>query len=110
MRDQKRVIGYDYLRVIAIFMVVVIHGNVAFIAGNNESSNIIAMWIDAFCLVAVPCFLMISGALLLESESSFPLKNMRKRFTKQGIPFLVWSFIYVFFRIILKKIPFDVVS
>lgn len=107
MRDQKRVIGYDYLRVIAIFMVVVIHGNVAFIAGNNESSHIIAMWIDAFCLVSVPCFLMISGALLLESESSFPLKNMRKRFTKQGIPFLVWSFIYVFFRIILKKIPLN---
>ena len=104
MVQKKRIIGYDYLRVIAIFMVVVIHGNVAFIA-NNAPLRLIAMELCALCLISVPCFLMISGALLLESESELPFKALRRRLTKQGLPFIVWSLIYVVVRIMLKKIP-----
>lgn len=107
MGKKNRVIGYDYLRIIAIFMVVVIHGNVAFIANSNSTSRMIAMEIGAFCLISVPCFLMISGSLLLESESEFPLQELKRRFAKQAIPFLAWSCLYVFARVLLKKIPLN---
>ena len=102
--EKKRVIGYDYLRVIAIFLVVVIHGNVAFVS-ENVLLRFIAIGIDAFCLISVPCFLMISGALLLEDERGSSWKALKRRLIKQGLPFLVWSVIYVVARIILNKIP-----
>lgn len=68
MERGNRIIGYDYLRIIATFMVVMIHGSVAFLAGEDTSLHIVAMEIDALCLLAVPCFFMISGALLLGSK------------------------------------------
>lgn len=104
MVQKKRVIGYDYLRVIAIFMVVIIHGNVTFIA-DSTSLRLTAMEISALCLISVPCLLMISGALLLEAESELPWKSLKRRLVKQGLPFVVWSLIYVVVRIMLKKIP-----
>lgn len=104
MVQNKRVIGYDYLRVIAIFMVVVIHGNVAFIP-KNDSLRLIVMEIEALCLISVPCFFMISGALLLDVENDSPLKSIKMRLAKQGCPFIIWSLLYVVVRIMLRKIP-----
>ena len=82
MERKSRIIGYDYLRIIATFMVVMIHGSVAFLAGENTSLHIVAMELDALCLLSVPCFFMISGALLLDSKSEPPLKILKKRFIK----------------------------
>lgn len=104
MEKKSRIIGYDYLRVFAIFMVVVIHGNVSLIA-NKSSSWTAAMGVSTFCLISVPCFLMISGALLLDTEGELPWRTLKKRLTKQALPFVVWSVIYVLARIVLKKIP-----
>lgn len=72
--------------------------------------HMVAMQIDALCLLSVPCFFMISGALVLDSDTVAPLQQMKKRLVKQGIPFLVWSLLYVFARIAMKKIPFQVQS
>ena len=107
MAQKERIIGYDYLRIIAIFMVVIIHGNVAFIS-DSASLRITVMEIDALCLISVPCFLMISGALLLEAERELPWKSLKRRLIKQGLPFVAWSLIYVVVRIVLKKIPANI--
>ena len=110
MERKSRIIGYDYLRIIATFMVVMIHGSVAFLGGGNSSFHIVAMEIDALCLLSVPCFFMISGALLLDTKSDTSLKSLKSRLIKQGTPFVVWSVIYVFARIAMKKIPFHIDS
>lgn len=104
MAQKKRIMGYDYLRVIAIFMVVVIHGNVSFVS-NNDLLRLTTMEIEALCLISVPCFLMISGALLLESESNSMWRSLKRRLVKQGLPFIVWSLLYVVVRIVLRKVP-----
>ena len=107
MERKSRIIGYDYLRIIATFMVVMIHGSVTFLGGENTSLHIVAMEIDALCLLSVPCFFMISGALLLDSNSKAPLRSLKNRLIKQGIPFIIWSVVYVLARIAMKKIPFN---
>lgn len=108
MEQKNRTIGYDYLRIIATFMVVLLHGSVVFLNGDNTALYIVAKEINTLCLLSVPCFFMLSGALLLDGKSETPLKSLRIRLTKQGVPFLVWSLVYVFARIALKKIPFGI--
>ena len=108
MKQRSRIIGYDYLRILSIFMVVTMHGLVAFLNGNTGAMELVAMEINVVCLIAVPCFFMLSGALVLEGENERPFDSLKKRLVKQGIPFALWSLVYVFARIAMKKIPFGI--
>ncbi len=109
MSKDKRNTGYDLIRIIAIFMVVANHSHVAPLAVNPGSS----MWycvllMQTLCLVAVPLFFMVSGALLLSNEKELSVGELYKnRLPKQAVPFIVWSFVYIFSRIVLGKIPFS---
>ncbi len=106
----KRNIGFDIIRIIAIFMVVAIHSHVAPLAVNQGS----VMWfvvilMQTVCLVSVPLFFMVSGALLLSGEKELSVSELYKsRLPKQAIPFLVWSIIYVVARIVMGKIPLSI--
>ena len=107
----KMVNGYDILRIISAFMVVVIHANVAFLANRTgKLSWFIGMEITTICLLAVPIFFMISGATLLGRKKISSTEEYKKRFYKQLIPFLIWSLIYVVARIAMGKIPLQVKS
>ena len=107
MGKEKRtgdwVVFLDWLRVIACFMVMVIHSCEPFYLGG-EAPNITsiankwdAIWIsivESVCRVCVPLFVMASSYLL------FPLKKptgefFRRRLTRILIPFLVWACAYV---------------
>ncbi len=99
----ERVVFLDWLRIIACFMVMVIHScepfylggaapNVTFIANRWD-----AFWVslvESVCRVCVPLFVMASSYLL------FPLKRptgefFRRRFGRIVVPFLVWSCAYI---------------
>ena len=103
MQEQKRIVFLDYLRVIACFMVMVIHScepfylggeapNVTFIANRGD-----AFWIafvESICRVCVPLFVMASSYLL------FPLTKptgafFRRRLGRIVVPFLVWAGAYI---------------
>jgi surface polysaccharide O-acyltransferase-like enzyme len=85
-------IGYmDLIRVVACFMVTMIHVRFAF----NLQTDVATQFYVTFLRPCVPFFIMISGALLL------PIKYdtatfFKKRFSRVLIPFLIWSVIYVF--------------
>jgi surface polysaccharide O-acyltransferase-like enzyme len=87
----------DLIRVVAIFLVVVIH--VSGQLTNAWGKIPVDQWIIAdiyggMARIAVPLFFMISGYLLLprsESLRDFYLKRM----TRILIPFVVWSLIYL---------------
>ena len=100
------------IRIFAILMVVVIHSNVAFLLKNQGSAAwIFVMEVTALCLVAVPLFFMISGALLLDCNSVISIYNLfHKRLPKQAIPFVFWSLIYVIARIAMGKLPLSIRS
>lgn len=104
----KRNVGYDVIRILSIFLVVVIHSNVAYLAANTGTPGWhFVMLATSVCLVAVPLFFMVSGALLLDTDEVISLdKLFFGRILKQALPFIVWSAVYVLARIVMGKISF----
>lgn len=110
MSTAKRNTGYDIIRIIAIFMVVAIHSHVAPLSVNQGTTVwYFVMLMQTLCVIAVPLFFMVSGALLLSGEGSVSIEELyKKRIPKQAIPFIVWSIVYVLARVVMGKIPFSI--
>ena len=69
----KRQSNFELLRIVAMFMIIALHylvkGNVA--APWSESRTLVnytAWLVEAFCIVAVNCYVLLSGYFLVESE------------------------------------------
>lgn len=94
-----RIIFLDYLRVIACFMVIMVHScEFFFIDGDSIGIRSVSdgFWvsvIDSAFRSSVPLFVMASSYLLLplkgSSESFF-----KRRFVRVFVPFAVWSLLY----------------
>ena len=87
----------DLIRVVAIFLVVVIHvsGQLTAAWGKIPADQwLVADIYGGIARVAVPLFFMISGYLLLPRSESLRV-FYAKRMTKILIPLLAWSFIYL---------------
>jgi surface polysaccharide O-acyltransferase-like enzyme len=101
MKDQidrkETIIWVDLIRVVAIFLVVLIHvsGQLTNAWGKIPDDQwIIADIYGGIARVAVPLFFMISGYLLLPRSESLKV-FYTKRMPKILIPFVVWSLIYL---------------
>ncbi len=102
MENGNRIVFLDWLRVIACFMVILVHCIEPFYLGGPEgtyiSSKFNALWttlVNSALRPAVPLFVLASSYLL------FPLKTdtvtfFRKRFVRVLVPFLVWTLLYIF--------------
>ena len=74
---KERNVGYDLIRIIAIFLVVAIHGNVVYLSGKQGTAGwYIVMLFNSMCLVSVPLFFMVSGALLLDTNEIISLNGI----------------------------------
>ena len=97
----KWYLSYDVLRIIAILSVIFLHISAFFVLGFEDvktSEFITGNIVAGLCNAAIPLFLMISGALLLNEEKPF---NARK-FLKNSWLFLVlitilWTVFYGWF-------------
>lgn len=78
--------GFDILRILAIFTVVMIHTASADIAYHG--------WWMKWLPPANACFAFLSGWFMLPEEKSFGYA-LRKRVLRLLIPYLVWETIYV---------------
>lgn len=113
----SRFSGIDYLRVIACFMVILLHTAAINFPSFVERWEIYVFY-DAFCRCSVPLFFMISGYLLLSrNHDSVDLKKfITKRFSRIFIPFCIlvilyalikgWSFSETVSRAINQKVEF----
>ena len=99
----NRTFWVDLMRIVGALLVVVIHVS-GRVAGGYAVENkgeavgslgwLVSQWGDLGSSVAVPLFVMVSGALLLgRNEETSPF--YRKRFGKILVPFLAWSCIFV---------------
>ena len=98
--NNSRVVFLDWVRVIACFMVMLVHCIEPFYLGGPEGTYIAsktdALWVtlvNSALRSAVPLFVLTSSYLL------FPLKTdtttfFRKRFGRVVVPFVVWSLLY----------------
>ena len=101
LKTKNRVVWVDWLRVVACFMVVVVHATEPFYLGG-EGSQILteadAYWsslFDSLVRACVPLFIVASSYL------QFPLhyssgEFLRRRVVRVVVPFLLWSAVYAF--------------
>lgn len=98
----NRILWIDLIKVIATLSVVLLHVAAALVLkmGKIDFSDWMAGNIfDSITRMAVPLFFMVSGVLLLNGKEE-PLSTFfKKRFLKVFIPLILWSFIYILFKI-----------
>lgn len=115
----RREIWLDILKVIASFMIILIHSSGVIYTKVFTQDSILwrkILWVNSVPRFAVPCFLMITGVLILGKKYDYR-KNLYQKLTRILLPLLVWSIVHVVVRklfwqgsenlvIELIKIPF----
>lgn len=90
----KRDTKLDIIRILACFMVVLMHSPV-------PSENADGIFLNIMGYFTAPCiglFFMVSGALLLPIKTDY-VAFIRKRFSKIAIPTIIWSLVYILFKL-----------
>jgi surface polysaccharide O-acyltransferase-like enzyme len=103
----KLSIPVDLIRTFAIILVIMLHATIEpiTIANQMSSEGVILWWTtniyDSLGRPAVPLFVMLSGALLLQpAKVEEPLSIFfKKRLNRIGLPFLFWGAAYFAWRI-----------
>ena len=90
----KRILYLDWLRVVAAVAVVLVHAAVAD-TGELSANNFLAVsfW-RSLAGFAVPIFVMISGAMMLDPERKVSVKKCWQKIGKLAIVWVVWCVIY----------------
>ena len=97
--DNQRIVFLDYLRVVACFMVILVHSIEPFYLGGEGSyiaSLSDARWVtflDSALRCAVPLFVMTSSYLLVPVRCD-GITFLKRRFGRVAIPFILWSLLY----------------
>lgn len=97
---KKRIFYFDQIRAFAIILVVMIHICNAFMKAHTIGTVgwMIPCLTKGFCTIAVPLFLMISGALLLNKD--YELKDyLSRRFVRLILPVIFWGVIFIILKI-----------
>lgn len=107
MIDKKdRENNYDILRIISAIMVILIHVNAYFSLQEDtimRGSRLIEILFDFLPRFSVPCFVMLSGAFILEKkETTNVIKFYRKAVYKILLPYI---YISIFWIIVMKINP-----
>ena len=106
----RRVIYFDVLRIVAIFVVVAVHLSAMHWADVDVNSR---AWFafNLYCTAgkwSVPIFVMISGALFLGREVSISA-ILKKNVARIATVFLFWSGCYALVDLIFRHAPLSVV-
>jgi surface polysaccharide O-acyltransferase-like enzyme len=103
MKQPKgRILYFDILNVIACMAVIFLHHNGLV---HNYSPQLKTAWSQALIVevvgfFAVPVFLMISGATLMEYRKRYDTRTFfQKRLSRVLLPFIIWSIITFLFAL-----------
>ncbi len=117
MRSSKsRIYSFDVMRIVAVLSVVLIHAADGFLnpAYNDTAGFMAANFFDSIARLAVPIFLMISGALMLDEDKDITLKKMLRSTWNLFLLLVVWSVLYAIFdqgaSHFLKDKPFSIIN
>ena len=99
---KERVLYLDFLRCLAIFLVIILHSNAPVLVNPDFyqlSSWYLCMLLDPLNRTGVPLFFMISGYLLLSRTSTKDLcKFYKHNIPKLLVPLFAWNIIYFWAR------------
>ncbi|MBD3241964.1 MAG: acyltransferase family protein [Chitinivibrionales bacterium] len=99
----ERLLWPDVLKIAAVFGVVLIHSAAPLLVGY-ERDGAAAWWAgnlyDSLVRWCIPVFVMLSGTFLIERTSRYgTVQFLRRRFGRILLPFLIWSVIYLLWRV-----------
>lgn len=104
---KQRKIYIDMLNIVACFCVICMHCNGIV---HNYTDSIEwkqSMVVETIAYWAVPVFFMISGATLMNYDERYDTKTyLKKRFSRVGIPFFIWSIINLIWKCYVGRIEF----
>ena len=98
---KERELYPDILRIIACFMVIVIHVSGSWAVPNENFSYdlLFFLFYNGISSVAVPLFVMISGMFMLNSKKETNIKDLfKKNILKLAIIYVFWSLFYGIYR------------
>lgn len=97
---KSRVVYYDVLNIMACFCVIWMHCNVAahvFSRGGNVW--VTSMIVETIAYWAVPVFIMLTGATLMNYREKYDTKTFfKKRVLKTLVPFIIWSVVILVWK------------
>lgn len=96
---KKRIIYLDYLRVLAIFGVLINHISENWFTASSFN-NWFAVAYNSFGRFGVPLFLMLTGVLLLNNK--LPIKDfIKRRYPRVIKPFLFWMTLLIIYILLV---------
>lgn len=112
MENNNRRLYFDIMKILACFFVIFNHtGNYGFFLFSTYKTGsfkfFLLMFLSIFCKFAVPLFLTISGALLLNKQEESLKHIWLKRILKIVILLTIFSFIYYLYEIHLGNQAFN---
>src|ERR1700749_2914497 len=96
------------LRLLALYAVIILHCSSPLLAGYGKvpaSDWWVGDFFNAITRFAVPVFVMITGALLLNRDYEIG-DFLKKRLTRVVVPFLFWSLVYIWYSWYNEDISF----
>ncbi len=106
--ELPRYVGaFDILNIISCFAVVAMHTNVAFYNFSYDRYWITSSFIGALFDYAVPVFVMITGATLIDYRQRYSTREFfKKRVVRTFVPFLIWSVIGIVYMLLRDGLSF----
>lgn len=101
----------DRIRVLASIFVVVIHFGALYFYNNPVHSNIwiIATFYNCLARIAVPLFVLVSGAIYLNENKEIPIKKLFLTIIRFVVMFFVWDILYQCFDyFVINKCSFNI--
>jgi surface polysaccharide O-acyltransferase-like enzyme len=113
-----RAFNVDLIRTVAMVGVILLHASGQWLINSKEMSQLtpfgITSWVivdfyQTIGVIAVPLFLMLTGALLLQPEKRKESLRVffKKRWSRVGLACLFWGIVYFVWDFVVQKLPFS---
>lgn len=108
----KKDFSLTFIQVVCAIAVVTLHTNGCFWNFSaTERYWITANIIECICYYAIPVFFMITGITLLDYPKRYSTGiYFKKRVEKTVLPYIIWSFIGIGFKLAIGKINWETIS
>ena len=112
---KQHIYGFSYIRSLACIAIIILHtvysAVLLFGSDIDAQTNITSMAVVDSMMWAVPCFIMVTGALLLETERKITYKKLFGKYILRIFAALViFGMVFRVFDIIMDKEPVSVAA
>lgn len=110
MREKTKILNFPYIRVAACVGIVLLHilfaSNIYFADSMSGMDNVVSKSVENLLMWCVPCFLMVTGALLLDPQRELPYKKLFHKYLRRVvIALMIFTLIFRLIDGLLGELP-----